>query len=50
MGFNTIAIARGAEKEKVLYDLGARQYIDSTRADAAVSLQSWVAHERSSLR
>ena len=39
MGFNTIAIARGAEKEKFAHDLGARHYIDSTRADVAASLQ-----------
>jgi D-arabinose 1-dehydrogenase-like Zn-dependent alcohol dehydrogenase len=39
MGFNTVAIARGAEKEKFAHDLGARHYIDSTGADVASSLQ-----------
>ena len=39
MGFNTIAIARGAEKEKFAHDLGARHYIDSTAADVAAALQ-----------
>jgi D-arabinose 1-dehydrogenase-like Zn-dependent alcohol dehydrogenase len=39
MGFNTVAIARGAEKEKFAHDLGARHYIDSTSADVAESLQ-----------
>jgi D-arabinose 1-dehydrogenase-like Zn-dependent alcohol dehydrogenase len=27
MGFNTVAIARGADKEKFAHDLGARHYI-----------------------
>jgi D-arabinose 1-dehydrogenase-like Zn-dependent alcohol dehydrogenase len=39
MGFNTVAIARGAEKETFAHDLGARHYIDSTSADVAASLQ-----------
>jgi D-arabinose 1-dehydrogenase-like Zn-dependent alcohol dehydrogenase len=39
MGFNTVAIARGAEKEKFAHDLGARHYIDSTSGDVAASLQ-----------
>jgi D-arabinose 1-dehydrogenase-like Zn-dependent alcohol dehydrogenase len=39
MGFNTVAIARGAEKEKFARHLGARHYIDSTTADVAESLQ-----------
>jgi D-arabinose 1-dehydrogenase-like Zn-dependent alcohol dehydrogenase len=39
MGFNTVAIARGADKEKFAHDLGARHYIDSTTADVAASLQ-----------
>ena len=39
MGFNTVAIARGAEKEKFARDLGARHYIDSTAVDVAASLQ-----------
>lgn len=39
MGFNTIAIARGAEKEKFAHELGARHYIDSTSGDVAASLQ-----------
>jgi D-arabinose 1-dehydrogenase-like Zn-dependent alcohol dehydrogenase len=39
MGFNTVAIARGADKEKFAHDLGARHYIDSTSADVGASLQ-----------
>ena len=39
MGFNTVAIARGAEKEKFAHDLGARHYIDSTGTDVAAALQ-----------
>lgn len=39
MGFNTAAIARGADKEKFAHDLGARHYIDSTAGDVAAALQ-----------
>jgi D-arabinose 1-dehydrogenase-like Zn-dependent alcohol dehydrogenase len=39
MGFNTVAIARGAEKEKFAHELGARHYIDSTSGDVAKALQ-----------
>jgi len=39
MGFNTVAIARGADKEKSAHELGARHYIDSTSADVAAALQ-----------
>jgi D-arabinose 1-dehydrogenase-like Zn-dependent alcohol dehydrogenase len=39
MGFNTVAIARGAEKEKFAHELGARHYIDSTSGDVSKSLQ-----------
>jgi len=39
MGFNTVAIARGADKEKFAHELGARHYIDSTGADVAAALQ-----------
>jgi D-arabinose 1-dehydrogenase-like Zn-dependent alcohol dehydrogenase len=39
MGFNTVAIARGAEKEQFARDLGARHYIDSTATDVAAALQ-----------
>jgi D-arabinose 1-dehydrogenase-like Zn-dependent alcohol dehydrogenase len=39
MGFNTVAIARGAEKEKFAHELGARHYIDSTAGDVAEALQ-----------
>jgi alcohol dehydrogenase len=38
-GFETVAIARGAEKEGPALDLGARHYIDSTRQDVARTLQ-----------
>lgn len=39
MGFNTVAIARGTDKEKFARDLGARHYIDSTIEDVAATLQ-----------
>ncbi len=39
MGFNTVAIARGADKAQFAHDLGARHYTDSTREDVAASLQ-----------
>lgn len=40
MGFHTVAIARGKEKEKLALDLGAHKYIDSEAEDAAKVLQS----------
>jgi D-arabinose 1-dehydrogenase-like Zn-dependent alcohol dehydrogenase len=39
MGFFTIAIARGAEKEALARELGAHDYIDATRQDPAAVLQ-----------
>ncbi|QOY90531.1 alcohol dehydrogenase [Paludibaculum fermentans] len=39
MGFNTVAIARGADKEKFARELGARHYIDSTTSDVSAALQ-----------
>jgi D-arabinose 1-dehydrogenase-like Zn-dependent alcohol dehydrogenase len=39
MGFNTVAIARGADKAKFAKELGAHHYIDSTGADVAQALQ-----------
>ncbi|NDZ78714.1 alcohol dehydrogenase catalytic domain-containing protein [Streptomyces sp. SID10853] len=39
MGFRTVAIARGAEKAKLAYGLGARHYIDSTAENVADALQ-----------
>lgn len=39
MGFRTIAIARGKDKEPLAKQLGARDYIDSTAGDPAVALQ-----------
>src|SRR5438477_3318314 len=39
MGFHTVAIGRGREKEKLAKDLGAHVYIDSTNEDAAAVLQ-----------
>jgi D-arabinose 1-dehydrogenase-like Zn-dependent alcohol dehydrogenase len=38
MGFETVAIARGAEKEDFARKLGARHYVDSERTDAARAL------------
>jgi alcohol dehydrogenase len=39
MGFETIAIARGADKADSARELGAQHYIDSTAGDVAVALQ-----------
>jgi len=39
MGFHTIAIARGRDKEPLARQLGARHYIDSTARDPATELQ-----------
>jgi D-arabinose 1-dehydrogenase-like Zn-dependent alcohol dehydrogenase len=39
MGFDTIAIARGQDKELLARQLGARHYIDSTVHDPAAELQ-----------
>src|SRR5262245_20341273 len=39
MGFDTVAIARGADHAVSAYELGARHYIDSTKEDVAQALQ-----------
>jgi propanol-preferring alcohol dehydrogenase len=39
MGFRTVAIGRGRDKEKLAKDLGAHLYIDSSVDDAAALLQ-----------
>src|SRR5258706_11483899 len=39
MGFHTVAIARGADKEPLAKQLGADQYIDSDAVNAAQELQ-----------
>jgi alcohol dehydrogenase, propanol-preferring len=39
MGFHTVAIGRGREKEKLAKDLGAHLYIDTAVDDAAAVLQ-----------
>jgi propanol-preferring alcohol dehydrogenase len=39
MGFHTVAIGRGREKEKLAKDLGAQVYIDTAADDAAAVLQ-----------
>ena len=38
MGFHTVAIARGKDKEKLALELGAHRYIDSETEDAAAAL------------
>ncbi len=38
LGFNTVAIARGAEKRELALGLGAHHYIDSTAQDPAAEL------------
>jgi D-arabinose 1-dehydrogenase-like Zn-dependent alcohol dehydrogenase len=40
LGFRTVAIARGKDKEALAHDLGAHHYIDSTSADVAGELQA----------
>jgi D-arabinose 1-dehydrogenase-like Zn-dependent alcohol dehydrogenase len=37
-GFHTVAISRGADKEKLARELGAQHYIDDTNGDAAKQL------------
>src|SRR3979411_3392029 len=39
MGFRTVAIGRGSDKEKLAKDLGAHVYIDTAVDDAAAALQ-----------
>ncbi len=39
MGFRTVAIARGQEKEQLARSLGASEYIDSQKRDAGAELQ-----------
>ena len=39
MGFRTIAIGRGRDKEKLAKELGAHVYIDTSAEDAAATLQ-----------
>src|SRR5262245_8385781 len=39
MGFHTVAIGRGADKEKLAKELGAHVYIDTLAGDAAPALQ-----------
>src|SRR5215212_2958667 len=39
MGFRTVAIARGADKQALATELGAHSYIDSTAEDPASALQ-----------
>ncbi len=40
MGFNTVSIARGAEKGDLATQLGAAHYIDSTKENVAEALQA----------
>src|SRR6201984_3796976 len=39
MGFRTVAIGRGRDKEKLARDLGAHLYVDAAVEDAAAALQ-----------
>ena len=39
MGFRTVAIARGPEKEAMARELGAHAYVDTAREDAVAALQ-----------
>lgn len=40
MGFETVAIARGSDKEPLAKQLGAHHYVDSTAGDVAAQLQN----------
>jgi alcohol dehydrogenase len=40
MGFETVVIDRGGQKEAIAVELGARHYIDSTVQDVAAALQA----------
>ena len=40
MGFDTVAIAQGSDKEESARQLGARHYIDDSRQDTAEALQA----------
>jgi alcohol dehydrogenase len=40
MGFETVAVARGADKAADARDLGAHHYVDSTAGDVAEALQA----------
>ncbi|MBV2357177.1 alcohol dehydrogenase [Streptomyces sp. J2-1] len=40
MGYETVAVARGAEKEEFAKRLGAHHYVDSTATDVGEALQS----------
>jgi len=39
MGFRTVAISRGADKEALARELGAHEYVDTQKVDAAEGLQ-----------
>ena len=39
LGFTTVAVSRGREKEALAYELGAHHYIDAESSDAAAELQ-----------
>jgi D-arabinose 1-dehydrogenase-like Zn-dependent alcohol dehydrogenase len=41
MGFDTVAVARGPEKETFAKQLGARHYIDSSSQNAVAELEKW---------
>jgi alcohol dehydrogenase len=40
LGYDTVAIARGPEKEELARELGARHYIDSTAQDVSTALRA----------
>ncbi|OTB01587.1 hypothetical protein M426DRAFT_323346 [Hypoxylon sp. CI-4A] len=40
MGYRVIAVSRGAEKEKAARELGAHDYIDSSKGDAGAALKA----------
>jgi D-arabinose 1-dehydrogenase-like Zn-dependent alcohol dehydrogenase len=40
MGFRTVAVGRGGDKEALAKNLGAHEYVDTANADAAAALQA----------
>jgi len=40
MGFRTVAVSRGADKEALARELGAHEYVDTQKVDAAEGLQN----------
>jgi hypothetical protein len=50
LGFRTVAVNRGRDKEKLARSLGAHEYIDSAASDPAQALQAMGVRKRLSPR